>query len=194
MPTEEAALEIRQFDPERHDRSRFDCGHQRLNNYLKLSARKAQKGDMARIHVVLRQGEARILGYHALNAGMLDAGALETRPRGTPAHGQIPVLFLGMIARDLSVAGQGIGELLMQHVFEKADLVARQAGCYAILLDVDTDGGPERHARVKRWYADFGFVSLPSQPSRMLITMNRVRAHVALRRQFDAGQDAPPAD
>ena len=40
MPTEHPAFRIEHFDPARHERSDFDCGAGRLNNYLKLSARK----------------------------------------------------------------------------------------------------------------------------------------------------------
>ena len=37
--------------------------------------------------------------------------------------------------------GFGVGSLLMHHVFDKACVVASQAGCHAIILDVMSDGG-----------------------------------------------------
>ena len=35
----------------------------------------------------------------------------------------------------------GVGSLLMHHVFEKACVVANEAGGHAIILDVMSDGG-----------------------------------------------------
>ena len=72
MPTEPPALRIEHFDPTRHDRAAFDCGVDRLNNYLRLSARKQQKDDMTRVYVVVEEGSTRILGYHAINMGMMN--------------------------------------------------------------------------------------------------------------------------
>ena len=37
--------------------------------------------------------------------------------------------------------GFGVGSLLMHHVFEKACVVANEAGGHAIILDVMSDGG-----------------------------------------------------
>ena len=98
MPTEGPAYRIERFDPARHDRADFDCGADRLNNYLKLSARKQQKDDMTRVYVAVEEGSPRILGYHAINLGMMNVDELKRRPRGAPDHGEIPVLFLGQVA------------------------------------------------------------------------------------------------
>ncbi len=45
MPTDPPALRIELFDAARHDRAAFDCGVDRLNNYLRFTARKQQKDD-----------------------------------------------------------------------------------------------------------------------------------------------------
>ena len=48
MPIEVGGLRIELFDPARHDRAGFVCGVDRLDNYLKLSAKK-QKDNMTRV-------------------------------------------------------------------------------------------------------------------------------------------------
>ncbi len=53
---------------------------------------------MTRVYVVMEEGSTRILGYHAINLGMMNADELERRPRGAPDHGEIPMLFLGQVA------------------------------------------------------------------------------------------------
>jgi GNAT superfamily N-acetyltransferase len=178
MPTEFGGLRIEQFDPARHDRAGFACGVDRLDNYLKLSAKKQQKDDMTRVYVVIEDGQVIILGYHAINLGIMNADELTRRPRGAPDHGELPILFLGQVAVSISAQGQGIGSVLMHHVFEKACRIADQGGCFAILLDVMSDGGEEAFKRRQGWYADFGFQPFASNPARMFMTMKQVRAIV----------------
>ncbi|MDE0240459.1 MAG: GNAT family N-acetyltransferase [bacterium] len=178
MPTEHPALRIENFDPARHDRAGFDCGVDRLNNYLKLSARKQQKDDMTRVYVVVEEGRPGILGYHAINLGMMNVDELKRRPRGAPAHGEIPVLFLGQVAVDRAAQGKGLGGILMHHVFEKAYMIADVAGCHAIVLDVISDGGESELVRRTGWYKSFGFASFASDPARMYLALKQVRAVV----------------
>ena len=51
------------FDPGRHDRSGFSCGTDRLNNFLRFSARKQQKDDFTRVFVAVAEGSSEFLGY-----------------------------------------------------------------------------------------------------------------------------------
>ncbi|CUH64881.1 hypothetical protein TL5118_01052 [Thalassovita autumnalis] len=181
MLTEDSSIEIRQFDSKTHDRSNFDCGHARLNNYLKTSATKLQKGDFTRIYVALEPGSPIVLGYHAINFGEIDASALDKVPRGAPSHKQLPVLFLGQIAVTKGAAGVGIGGILMHHVFEKAVKVADEAGCWAIILDAVDDDGDEAFKKRLSWYEEFGFQTMPSQKCRMFMTLKDVRGVVEER-------------
>ena len=178
MPTEHPAFRIELFDAARHDRAHFDCGVPRLSNYLKLSAKKQQKDDMTRVYVVVEEGSSRILGYHAINLGMMNVDELKRRPRGAPDHGEIPVLFLAQVAVDREAQGRGLGGILMHHVFEKACVIADAAGCHAIILDVISDGGEEEFARRKAWYESFGFAAFASNPARMFVAVTQVRAVV----------------
>ena len=175
MLTEAANVSIERWDPSRHDRKGFDCGVARLNRFLELSAKKQQKDDMIRVHVAVEPGDTKVLGYHAINLGAMDAVELSRLPRGTPNHGEIPVLFLGQVAVDREAQGIGVGSLLMHHVFEKACIVADYAGCHAVLLDVMSDGCKDAFARRKGWYEGFGFRSFASNDARMFMTMKQIR-------------------
>jgi len=189
MPIETGDLRIELFDPARHDRAGFACGVERLDNYLKLSAKKQQKDDMTRVYVAVEDGQATVLGYHAINLGMMNVEALARRPRGAPDHGELPVLFLGQVAVSEAAQGHGIGSILMHHVFEKACRISEQAGCFAIVLDVMGDGGEEAFQRRRAWYAAFGFQPFASNRARLFMTMKQVRAIV----QGQATGPAPTA-
>lgn len=180
MPTDSSDLRIEHFDPARHNRAGFSCGVDRLDNFLKLNAKKQQKDDMTRVYVAVEEGSADILGYHAINLGMMDAGELAKRPRGAPDHGELPILFLGQVAVSEDAQGQGLGSILMHHVFSKADTIAQKAGCFAIVLDVMADGDELAYQRRIDWYAAFGFQSFASNQSRMFMTMKQVRLILAV--------------
>lgn len=175
MQNELAGLRIEQFDPLRHDRIVFSCGVSRLDNFLRLTAKKQQKDDMTRVYVVVEDGESRILGYHAINLGMMNVDLLEKRPRNAPDHGELPVLFVGQVAVSEQIQGRGVGSILLAHAFAKAVAIANQAGCFAVLLDVMSDGGEEAFRKRKNWYRSFGFHEFPSSSARMFMTMKQVR-------------------
>ena len=130
---------------------------------------------MIRVHVAVESGDTKVLGYHAINLGAMNAAELPKPPRDTPNLGEIPVLFLGQVAVDRKAQGLGIGSLLMHHVFEKACIVADYAGCHAVLLDVMSDGSAVAFARRKGWYEGFGLQSFASNEARMFMTMKQIR-------------------
>ena len=175
MLTKDSPLNIERWNPALHDRSEFDCGVERLNNFLHLSAKKQQKDNMIRVYVAAAQGDTKILGYHAINVGTMNVAELAKKPRGTPPHGEVPVLFLGQVAVDRQVQGLGVGSVLMHHVFEKACVVADEVGCHAVLLDVMSDGGDDAFAKRQQWYEEFGFQSFASNPARMFMTVKQIR-------------------
>lgn len=183
MPTEvaeedQSPIEIRAFDPSRHDRDGFDCGVRRLNNFLLRSARKQQAGDLVRVYVATQPGEGRVLGYHAVNAYCLcadDLGAL--KPRAKPPHNTLPAIYLSMIAVDRRAQGRGIGSILLDHAKRKALSVAEKIGAFAMVLDVIDDDGAAG-ARTA-WYARQGFQPFPSAPLKMFLPV------AAIRRTYD---------
>lgn len=179
MPTEapeedQSPIEIRAFDPSRHDRDGFDCGVRRLNNFLLRSARKQQAGDLVRVYVATRPGEDRVLGYHAVNAYSLcadDLGGL--KPRATPPHNMLPAIYLSMIAVDRRSQGRGIGSILLDHAKQKALSVAEKIGAFAMVLDViDDDGAAKTRAA---WYAKHGFQPFPGAPLKMFLPVATIR-------------------
>lgn len=175
MPTKFRSLRIEGFNPKRHDRSDFCCGVERLDNYLKLSAKKHHANDLTRVYVAVEDGKNAVLGYHAINVGVMSADDLAARPKAMPAHGQIPILFLGQVAVTQEAQGNAIGSILMHHVFEKAVTIADTAGCYAIVLDIMDDGDIDAIERRRQWYAEFGFQPFASNPSRLFISIAQVR-------------------
>ncbi len=168
---------IEPFDPARHDRSGFSCGTARLDNFLRLSARKQQKDDFTRVFVAVAEGSPEVLGYYALNAHAVATEELGAdRPRRAPRTGSIPALYLSMIAVDERRQGMGLGSDLAVDALGRALSVAGEVGLKLVVLDVIDDGGEDVFARRMAFYRRLGFRSLEDRPDRMFITVGTIRA------------------
>ena len=166
---------IEPFDPERHDRTAFSCGLDRLDNFLKLSAKKQQVGDFTRVRVATIRGQASILGYYALNAHFLAGDGLPNDLTKNAPRSGIPVIYLSMIAVDCRCQGRGIGRALLASALTRAAHAAEDVGLKAVILDVIEDDGAAMTARRHEFYTSMGFQSFPSRPLRMFITIESVR-------------------
>lgn len=168
---------IEAFEPTRHDRSGFDSGVARIDNFLKRTARRHHKQDFTRIWVACRPGELSVLGYYAINSHALEADALPAQlAKGVPRHGSVPGAYLSMVGVDQSHQGHGLGRALVVDALRRIEAASRSIGIKAVVLDVIDDGGEAAYLRRKRFYERLGFVSFPSRPSRMFIALSTVRA------------------
>lgn len=167
---------IEAFEPARHDRSAFDSGVARIDNFLKRTARRHHSQDFARIWVACRPGRSRVLGYYAINSHALQADELPDQlAKGAPRHGSVPGAYLSMVGVDRSHQGYGLGRTLVVDAMRRIEAASRSIGIKAVVLDVIDDGGEVAYARRKRFYERLGFVSFPSRPSRMFIALSTVR-------------------
>ena len=173
-------ISIEPLDPQKHDRAAFSCGTNRLDNFLKRTARKHQAGDFSRVWVATESGRADILGFYAMNAHSLEGEELPAYlTRNAPRHGGIPAVYLSMIAVDRRYQSQGLGRILLADALKRAAAVADQIGLKAVVLDVIEDGGPEATKKRLAFYAAMGFQPLPSRPLRMFISIETVRKALA---------------
>ena len=170
-------VDIEPFDPVRHDRTAFFCGSDRIDNYLKRTAKKHQKNDFVRVFVAVAPGETSILGYYAINAHGVEVQDLPaTLARKAPKHGYVPAAYLSIVGVDQRVQGQGLGQVLLVDALKRVLPLSEEIGLAAVILDVIADGGAEETARRTRFYERMGFQSMPSRPTRMYFSMKNIRA------------------
>ena len=168
---------IQPFDPKNHDRTAFSCGAARIDNFLKFSATKQQRGDFARVWVAVAEGQRQVLGYYAINAHAIEADALPVKfTRNAPRHGGVGAAYVSMFGVDKSVQGQGLGTLLIADALKRIALVSDELGIFAVVLDVLADDGAAAIERRQAFYRRLGFVALPSQPLRMFLPVATIRA------------------
>jgi GNAT superfamily N-acetyltransferase len=108
--------------PGLHDRSRFNCGDEALNIYLKTQASQDMRRGFAQVIVGTVPGSDKIVGYYTLSAASVNLNDVDGAWRDKlPRYGQIPAVLLGRLAVTEEVQGQGLGELLLVDAIRRAD-------------------------------------------------------------------------
>jgi GNAT superfamily N-acetyltransferase len=151
-----------------HDVSRFDCGNEALNVWLKRFALTNVENDAARVYVVHQRGRI-VVGYHALTAGSIGRAEAPARvSRGLAAH-PIGVVVLGRLAVDREHQGQGFGASLLQDALLRAEQAAETVGVRAVLVQAID-------AAARSFYLRFGFSPTPIDEMRLMLLMKDLRA------------------
>lgn len=157
-----------------HDLSRFDCGNDALNLWLKRFAWANVQNDSARVYVAHRR-DGVVVGYHALASGSVSrAEAPERIGRGLAAH-PIGVVVLGRLAVDRTQQGKGLGVTLLQDALLRAEHAADTVGVRAVLVQAID-------ASARSFYLRFGFNPSPVDEMRLMLMMKDLRAFLRTKK------------
>jgi GNAT superfamily N-acetyltransferase len=150
------------------DLSRFDCGNEALNIWLKRFAWTNVQNDSARVYV-LRQGDKVVLGYYALTTGSINRAEAPHRiSKGLAAH-PIGVAVLGRLAVDSSHQGKGLGVSLLQDALMRIEQAAETIAIRAVLVQAIDE-------TARDFYLRFGFSQSPIDDLRLMLLMKDLRA------------------
>jgi GNAT superfamily N-acetyltransferase len=142
-----------------HDLSRFECGEQALDDWLKRRAMQNQIGGASRTYVIC--SAMRVVGYYALAAGAVDHASAAGRVKRNMPH-PVPVMVLGRLAIDTRMQGRGIGPALLRDAILRTVQAAEIAGIRAILVHAISE-------RAKAFYDKWGFAESPVDPMTLMI-------------------------
>jgi GNAT superfamily N-acetyltransferase len=140
-----------------HDRQRFDCGRQELNDWLRSVARQHQDKGLSKTFVAVHEPEpATICGYYALTLTEVDQHHLPDAHRKKLPR-RIPGVRLGRLAVDRHYHGKGLGQLLLVDALTRARRIYTEAGGIGIFVDAIDE-------RAAGYYVRFGFLTVPDNP------------------------------
>jgi hypothetical protein len=151
-----------------HDRAAFSSGVESLDRYLREQASQDARKRAAAPFVMLT-ADNRIPGYYTLSATIILAGDLpaETvKKLKWPRYPQLPATLIGRLARDITLRGQNMGELLLLDALKRA-WNNREIGSLAVIVDAKDEAA-------RRFYARYGFLSFPDTPNRMYLPMKTI--------------------
>lgn len=140
-----------------HDRHGFDCGRQKMNDWLLQVARQHQDKGLSKTFVAIREeAPARICGYYALTLAELENRHLpEAWRKKLPRR--IPGVRLGRLAVDRQYQGKGLGELLLIDALTRARRIYTEAGGIGLFVDALDEPAAD-------YYRRLGFEASPDNP------------------------------
>jgi predicted GNAT family N-acyltransferase len=153
-----------------HSREDFECGQPLLDEYLKKQANQDIKKRLSVCFVTTESEESveKVKGYYTLSNSSIARELIpaDLQKKFPKAYDTIPATLLGRLARDKSVIGQGIGEILLVDALYRSHLASKELGSFAVVVD------PIDH-KAEVFYAAYGFIKLPDS-GKMFLSMKTV--------------------
>jgi GNAT superfamily N-acetyltransferase len=152
----------------------FDCGNtpgrNELNKYLKQLAWKNDEIGIAKTFVVHSQEDNKqIVAYYSISMSLIEAVDLpDTQREGLPGY-PVPAMLIGKLAVDKSLQRQGIGKLMLAHIFCSVIEIAEKVGVFAVKIEAKDDEAAEYY--VNRG----GFIRLKNTPLRLFLPVSTIR-------------------
>ncbi|PSV44097.1 GNAT family N-acetyltransferase [Photobacterium indicum] len=159
-----------QLDKAKHDRHRFDCGIDALNNYLKIMASQQAKKDNTRTFVLEDINcTEHVIGYYTLTMAPIDLTSLPTKLL-KKHHNASSGGLIARLAVDQRYKGNGYGEWLLIDALRKL-LMASETVAFPVVI-VDAKDGAEY------FYEKYGLTAFQDAENKLFITIADVRASI----------------
>lgn len=157
------AVSAPEFIQAHHDLSKFDCGQDTLNYFLKHQALKNAKNQATTTYVVCYQGTDTVAGYFSLASGkVLREDVPKNMQRNMP--NDIPVVVLARLAVDKPLQGDGLGEELLAESVDRALLAAEHVAVRALMVNALDES-------LVGFYKKNGFVETLNDPLALLFSL-----------------------
>ncbi len=159
------------LDKAKHDRNRFNCGIETLNNYLKLMASQQAKKDNTRTFILEADNDnSQIIGFYTLTMTPIDLKALpdklQKRYQSSTSGG-----LIARLAVDERYKRKGFGEWLLIDALKKL-LAASDSVAFPVVIVDAKDGA-------KHFYERYGFQAFQYAENKLFITISDIRASLS---------------
>jgi GNAT superfamily N-acetyltransferase len=137
-----------------HDRTRFDCGDDDLNDYLRRYARQNHESGGAKCFIASPSDQpTSVLGFYTLSPASIDYARTPALVKRGLGRYDVPVFRLGRLAVDRSMQGRGFGGKLLLGAGARCLRAAQEVGGVALLIDA-------KNERAAKWYERYGALPL----------------------------------
>ena len=157
-----------------HDRDGFDCGSEALNLFLKQTARQHAARGISRTFVLVEERAFEpkpILGFFSLNLCQLKSESLSAEEAKRLPR-DVSGVRLGRLAVAREYQRQGVGKALLVAAMRKFIEIFNTAGGIGLFVDA-------KDREAKRYYEQFGFVSLPSNELELFLPVKTIQEALA---------------
>jgi len=124
---------------EKHDLSRFDCGNNDLNDFIKNDALNQQEDNLSATKVVICDGE--IIGFFSLLSDSIELKKIrdEKTKKSIKIHlprvKKAPAIKIGRFAIDKKYSNKGIGSNIMEHILLNILELTADVGMRFVLIE-----------------------------------------------------------
>ena len=161
-------LKINLLDGQKHIRSRFCCGEESLDTYIRKQASQDLKKRVSTIFVLIDDPDMHILAYYTLSSYTIDIAALEESfAKRLPRYPALPATLLGRLAVDNDQKGKRFGELLLIDSLQKSLRAATQVASLAVIAEALDE-------RALSFYTKYGFKQFNQEPMKLYLPMKSV--------------------
>ncbi len=157
-----------------HDRAGFDCGSEPLNSFLKQTARQHAERGISRTFVLVEEAAVepkQILGFFSLNLCQIKSDSL-TPEEAKRLPRAVSGIRLGRLAVAKEFQRQGLGRSLLVGALVKFMEIFHAAGGIGLFVDA-------KDQAARRYYEQFGFVSLPSNELELFLPVRSIQEALA---------------
>jgi predicted GNAT family N-acyltransferase len=140
----------------KHNKDKFDCGKEILNNYLKNQAGQDIKRKLSACFVLADKETKYIQGYYTLsnNSIPLHSFPESIKRKLPPTYKSIPTTLLGRLAVDNNYKGKGLGKILLMDALKRSYELSKDIGSFAVVVDpIDK--------KAELFYEQYDFIKLP---------------------------------
>lgn len=157
-----------------HDRKGFDCGNEPLNLFLQQTARQHAERGISRTFVLVDEEALPpkpILGFFALSLCQIRSDSLSPQ-EAKKLPREVSGVRLGRLAVARAYQRRGLGKTLLVAAMGKFMEICNRAGGLGLFVDAKDEGA-------RRYYEQFGFVSLPSNELRLFLPVRTIQGVLA---------------
>ncbi|MCY4470275.1 MAG: GNAT family N-acetyltransferase [Thiotrichales bacterium] len=150
-----------------HDRSRFQCGSDALDRYIRRQASQDARRNVSRVFVAIPGDLDEIAAFYTLSAGSVERETLPGDLMKRLPRYPVPVALLGRLGVDRRWSGQGLGSALLIDALRRVRVASDTLAVYAVVVDAKDE-------RARAFYRRFGFIELPDSAMRLFLPMSTI--------------------
>ena len=155
-------LPVALLKPE-HERAKFDCGNEPLNQYLRAYALQNQKRDIVRNYVCC-DNKGVVRGFYSLTYGQLMPDELPSAITKGSGKYPVPIMLLARLGVDKEYQGIKLGSALLKDAILRTIQAANIAGLKLLLVHA-------KDTNAREFYKKHGFLPSLSDPLKMFLPM-----------------------
>ncbi len=132
--------------------SKFDCGDEDINYFLKNLAISNQERKLSKTYTFCLKDSNEIIGFFTLSASQLNTG--DARIFGMD---KVPIVLLGRLGVDRKYKGKNLGTAMIRIALEKSVETSKIIACRLLLVETTIDMKSYYLEKVKNgfeWFRD----------------------------------------